>query len=197
MGAYLAAKSPASYKAVATLRLAGERRALTGDIEPSPELDRSADPILSLVELVRGRNVMGAVVDSLGLRLISLTEDFKTGKLENSFVSPEAAGGDTIQVNFYRNGVKAKHHPVRLERVARRRREQEATAPADQLADRGLNFPTDLRQLVYLRIDRPRQGSSPHDVALDQGGKARCQQGGTHTVKMIQEISKSLRPNKE
>jgi polysaccharide biosynthesis transport protein len=108
VGAYLAAKSPASYKAVATLRLAGERRALTGDIEPSPELDRSADPILSLVELVRGRNVMGAVVDSLGLRIISLTEDFKTGKLENSFVSPEAAGGDTIQVNFYRNGVKAK-----------------------------------------------------------------------------------------
>src|SRR5205823_9945011 len=96
-----------------------------------------------------------------------------------------------------RNGVKAKHHPVRLERVARRRREQEATAPADQLADRGLNFPTDLRQLVYLRIDRPRQGSSPHDVALDQGGKARCQQGGTHTVKMIQEIAKSLRPKKE
>src|SRR4051812_40438743 len=108
VGAYLAAKSPASYKAVATLRLAGERRALTGDIEPSPELDRSADPILSLVELVRSRNVMGAVVDSLGLRIVSLSEDFRAGKLENVFVSAEAAGGDTIQVNFYRNGVKAK-----------------------------------------------------------------------------------------
>jgi Mrp family chromosome partitioning ATPase/uncharacterized protein involved in exopolysaccharide biosynthesis len=109
VGGYLAAKSPATYKAVATLRLAGERRALTGDIEPSPELDRSADPILSLVELVRSRNVMGAVVDSLGLRVISLTPDFRAGALlEGAFVSPDAAGGDTILVNFFRNGVKAK-----------------------------------------------------------------------------------------
>jgi tyrosine-protein kinase Etk/Wzc len=51
---------------------------------------------------------MGAVVDSLGLRLVSISEDFRTGKLEKSFVSPEAAGGDSIQVNFYRNGVKAR-----------------------------------------------------------------------------------------
>ena len=109
VGAYLAAKSPASYKATATLRLAGERRALTGDIEPSPELDRSADPILSLVELVRSRNVIGAVVDSLGLRVISLTPDFRAGAmLDQVYVSPDAAGGDTIQVNFFRNGVKAK-----------------------------------------------------------------------------------------
>ena len=109
VGAYLAAKSPASYKATATLRLAGERRELTGDIEPSPELDRSADPILSLVELVRSRNVMGAVVDSLGLRVMSLTPDFKAGQLlDKVHVKPEAPGGDTIQVNFFRNGVKAK-----------------------------------------------------------------------------------------
>src|ERR671921_2526976 len=61
VGGYLAAKSPASYKAVAVLRLAGERQALTGEIEPTPELDRSANPILSIVELVRSRSVMGAV----------------------------------------------------------------------------------------------------------------------------------------
>ena len=35
-GAYLAARAPASYKATAVLRLAGERRALTGEIDPTP-----------------------------------------------------------------------------------------------------------------------------------------------------------------
>ena len=55
VGAYLAAKSPAAYKAIAVLRLAGERRSLTGGIEPTLDLDRTADPILSLVELVRSR----------------------------------------------------------------------------------------------------------------------------------------------
>jgi polysaccharide biosynthesis transport protein len=106
-GAYLASKTPASYKAVAVLRMAGERRALTGEMEPNPEMDRSADPILSVVELVRSRTVLGAVVDSLGLRLVSATPDFGTGRLTGAFVGPEVAGGDTIVVNFYRNGVKA------------------------------------------------------------------------------------------
>src|SRR5688572_5175541 len=59
-GAYLASKTPPSYRAVATIRLAGERRALTGHIEsPTPELGRSADPMLSLTQLVRSYSVMG------------------------------------------------------------------------------------------------------------------------------------------
>jgi Mrp family chromosome partitioning ATPase/uncharacterized protein involved in exopolysaccharide biosynthesis len=108
VGGYLAAKSPASYKAVAVLRLAGERQALTGEIEPTPQLDRLANPILSVVELVRSRSVMGAVVDSLGLRLVSTVPDFRTNRLETVYVNPEAPGGDTIFVNFFRNGVKAR-----------------------------------------------------------------------------------------
>ncbi|HYF38537.1 MAG TPA: P-loop NTPase [Gemmatimonadales bacterium] len=106
-GGYLAARAPAAYKATAVLRLAGERRALTGEIEPTPELDRLANPLLSIAELVRSRSVMGAVVDSLGLRLLSATPEFGTGKLENVKVDPKATG-DTIQVTFYQNGVKAK-----------------------------------------------------------------------------------------
>ena len=96
-----------------------------------------------------------------------------------------------------RDGVEAEQHPIRLERVARHGREQKAAAPADQLPDRGLNFPADLRQLVHLRIDRRRQGGPPHDIAFDQGGEARRQQGGAHAVKMIQEIAKSLRTEKK
>jgi tyrosine-protein kinase Etk/Wzc len=106
-GAYLAARAPASYKATAVLRMAGERKALTGEIEPTPELDRTTNPILSIAELVQSRSVMGAVVDSLGLRLLSATPEFGAGRLENIHVGPEATG-DTIQVTFYQNGVKAK-----------------------------------------------------------------------------------------
>ncbi len=106
-GAYLAARAPATYKATAVLRMAGERKALTGEIEPTPELDRTTNPILSIAELVQSRSVMGAVVDSLGLRLVSATPEFGAGRLEKVYVGPEATG-DTIQVTFYQNGVKAR-----------------------------------------------------------------------------------------
>jgi succinoglycan biosynthesis transport protein ExoP len=106
-GGYLAARAPAAYKATAVLRLAGERRALTGEIEPTPELDRLANPLLSVAELVQSRSVMGAVVDSLGLRLLSATPEFGPGKLNNIYVDSRATT-DTIQVTFYQNGVKAR-----------------------------------------------------------------------------------------
>jgi Mrp family chromosome partitioning ATPase/uncharacterized protein involved in exopolysaccharide biosynthesis len=107
-GGYLAVKTPATYRAIATIRLAGERRALTGEIEtPAPELPRTADPLLSLAQLVRSYSVIGAVVDSLGLQLTSLTPEFGTARLDQVWVNP-AASGDTIQVTFYQNGVKAR-----------------------------------------------------------------------------------------
>jgi polysaccharide biosynthesis transport protein len=107
-GGYLAAKAPATYQAMATIRLAGERRALTGQIEsPTPELGRTADPLQSLTALVYSRGVMGAVVDSLGLRLRTATPEFGTGRLDSVHVATEATS-DTILVTFYQNGVKAK-----------------------------------------------------------------------------------------
>ena len=107
-GGFLVYKAPATYQAAATLRLAGERRALTGQIEsPAPEVARTTDPLLSLVQLIQSRNVLGAVVDSLGLRLTSATEDFGINELDSVRVDPLATS-DTILVTFYRNGVKAK-----------------------------------------------------------------------------------------
>ncbi len=106
-GGFLVYKAPPSYQAQATLRLAGERRALTGQIEsPTPDIARSTDPLLSLAELVRSRGVMGAVVDSLGLRLVSGTEDFGTSALDGIQVDSQATR-DTVLVTFYQNGVKA------------------------------------------------------------------------------------------
>jgi polysaccharide biosynthesis transport protein len=108
-GGYLAFKTAASYRAVATIRLAGERRALTENIEnETPEVSsRTMDPILSLAQGVRSQSVMGAVVDSLGLQLSSATPEFGLGKVDKIWVNPQA-GSDTIQVTFYQNGVKAK-----------------------------------------------------------------------------------------
>ena len=108
-GAYLALKTPASYRAVATIRLAGERRALTGEIEnQTPEISaRTMDPILSLAQGVRSYTVLGAVVDSLGLQLNSITPEFGANKLDKIWVNPQA-GNDTIQVTFYQNGIKAR-----------------------------------------------------------------------------------------
>ena len=104
---FMVYKSPASYQAQATLRLAGERRALTGQIEgPAPDISRSTDPILSVLELIQSRGVMGAVVDSLGLRLTSITEDFGTSLLDGIEVDSQATS-DTIFATFYQNGVKA------------------------------------------------------------------------------------------
>lgn len=106
-GGFLVYKAPARYEAQATLRFAGERRALTGQIEgPTPDLSRTTDPLLSLTELVRSRSVMGAVVDSLGLRLASGTPEFSTSALDGVVIDPEATQ-DTILVTFYQNGVKA------------------------------------------------------------------------------------------
>jgi capsular exopolysaccharide synthesis family protein len=108
-GAYLAAKTPATFKAMATIRLAGERRALTGEIDnPEQEIAaRTMDPILSLAQGARSYSVLGAVVDSLGLQLNSATPEYGAGHLERVWVSPQA-GNDTIEVTFYQNGVKAR-----------------------------------------------------------------------------------------
>lgn len=107
VGGFLVYKEPASYQAQATLRLGGERHALTGQMEgPAPDISRTTDPLLSLTELVRSRGVMGAVVDSLGLRLVSGTPEFGTSALDGVEVDSQATR-DTILVTFYQNGVKA------------------------------------------------------------------------------------------
>src|SRR5947207_2363863 len=55
------------YRAVAVIRLSDPRRALTGGVveDPASADERFADPLLSLVELLKSRAVAGAVVDSM------------------------------------------------------------------------------------------------------------------------------------
>lgn len=172
VGAYLAAKTPASYQAIATIRLAGERRSLTGDIE-TPTVDpRTADPLLSLAQLVRSYSVIGAVVDSLGLQLVAATPEFGAGKLDNINVGREASTSDTVQLTFYQNGVKAK--------LANR----EARAPYGQTVDLGT-----VRFSVGSVPDVPNASFVviPREMATDwlMGGIAVSPRTGTDVIDII------------
>ncbi|HEV8178344.1 MAG TPA: hypothetical protein VGP44_11750, partial [Gemmatimonadales bacterium] len=67
--ALLVVRSPSLYGARSVIRIAGERRTLTSGVENAPQTDRETDPLLSAVQVLSSRTLVGAVVDSLGLRL--------------------------------------------------------------------------------------------------------------------------------
>jgi tyrosine-protein kinase Etk/Wzc len=125
-GLFLASREPTTYKASAMLRLAGERQTLTGVAEEAaPSLGRTADPMLSVIELLRSRTVAGVAVDSLGLQLVSLTPDFSVEDLAGVKVDPRAAG-DSVHLAF------------RSDVVSARRGERAVTAPYGQLINLGV-----------------------------------------------------------
>lgn len=105
IGGFLAVSEPPTYQAAGLIRLAGERRQLTGDVnaeDPKVDLGRTADPMLSLVELVRSRSVMGAVVDSVGLQLVAIDPNdpaFAATMLADVHVDPRM-GADSIMLDF-------------------------------------------------------------------------------------------------
>jgi succinoglycan biosynthesis transport protein ExoP len=108
-GAFLAYREPPSYQATAVLRVADERRSLTGDMEtPTPAISRTTDPILSLVQLVRSRSVLGAVVDSLGLQLHSLTPEFPITQVSHVTIDPRAPA-DSVVLEFAPERVTARY----------------------------------------------------------------------------------------
>jgi len=125
IGLFLASREPASYYAKATVRFAGERRALTGDNDEAPGLTKTTDPMASIVELIKSRTVAGVVVDTLGLQLESQTDEFPASALGDAHVDPRAAG-DSIQLTFRQNDVVAK------------RADRTVTAPYGQLVNLGV-----------------------------------------------------------
>jgi tyrosine-protein kinase Etk/Wzc len=125
LGLFIASRDATTYRASAMLRMAGERQNITGDEgDVSPTL-RSADPMLSILELLKSRAVAGVVVDSLGLQLVSLTPEFSVEDLDQVKVDPRAAG-DSVLVAFREDGVSA------------RRGERAVTAAYGQLVNLGV-----------------------------------------------------------
>jgi polysaccharide biosynthesis transport protein len=125
IGLFLASREPPTYHATALLRFAGERRALTGDDDQAPGTKNTADPIESVMQLIRSRTVAGVVVDTLGLQLQSWTPEFTTAELSNIHVDPRAAG-DSVILSFRPNDVQA------------HRADRTVTAPYGQLINLGV-----------------------------------------------------------
>jgi succinoglycan biosynthesis transport protein ExoP len=108
IGAFLASREPPTYHAGAVLRVADERRALTGDMEtPDPAPSRTMDRIASLAQLVKSRSVLGAVVDSLGLQLQSRTPEFLNSQLSQVRIDPRVPN-DSITLEFRPDQVTAR-----------------------------------------------------------------------------------------
>jgi succinoglycan biosynthesis transport protein ExoP len=125
LGLFLASRDPTTYRASAMLRMAGERQTITGEEGDAAPTIRSADPMLSITELLRSRAVAGVVVDSLGLQLVSLTPEFSVEDLDHVKVDPRAAG-DSVLVAFREDGLSA------------RRGERAVTAPYGQMVNLGV-----------------------------------------------------------
>lgn len=107
---FLALREPPEYRASAVVRLEDRRRALTGGIEDAIQLatePRTVDPVLSLIERLRSRQVVGVVVDSLGMRLKSASPDFSNESLVAVHVDSKAPS-DSIKLRFRKQEVVAR-----------------------------------------------------------------------------------------
>jgi succinoglycan biosynthesis transport protein ExoP len=107
--------SPPSYAARAVIRMASERQTLTSGVEDAPQTpERPVDPLLSAVQVLSSRTLVGSVVDSLGLRLQPLNgfsfdaplfgRRLPIGLLQHVTVD-STAPVDTLLLRFSRIGV--------------------------------------------------------------------------------------------
>ena len=123
LGAFVGMTQRPKYEATGIMRLALERRNLTG--EPDAELGRKSDPTVTAVALVLSRSVLAAVVDSLGLQLRPDPDLRFPRRLISSVKVDPTASGDSIYVRFTRTRVTAKLG------------EQQASAPYGQVLNLG------------------------------------------------------------
>ena len=97
---FLALREPRIYQAHSVIRLREVRPVLVGDREtPELALSRATDPLLSRLEVLRSRTLIGSVVDSLGLRLTAVSDEPLTSEVAGMKVS-EDTEADTLTVVF-------------------------------------------------------------------------------------------------
>jgi capsular exopolysaccharide synthesis family protein len=105
-------KQTPQYKTLATVRITDVPQSLTSGIGTPQEgvvdqmLGKSSDPLLSEMEVLHSRTVLGEVVDRVGLRMRSLTKGLRTGSIDvTAFPAPDVS--DTVKLRFGRTHVTA------------------------------------------------------------------------------------------
>ena len=97
---FLAFRETSVYRAQAVIRLSDVRPILMDEREvPEFGLSRATDPLLSRIEVLRSRTLIGNVVDSLGLRLVAMGSEPFTTQVLGMKVADELET-DTINVVF-------------------------------------------------------------------------------------------------
>jgi capsular exopolysaccharide synthesis family protein len=103
VAAWLAFTRAHVYQSQATVRLANQRSNLTGGLDAMGPAERvigpQRDPLLSQIEVLRSRTVMGRVVDLHGLRLVSPGAPGVEDALRDVQV-PVGARPDTFELTF-------------------------------------------------------------------------------------------------
>jgi polysaccharide biosynthesis transport protein len=149
---YLVSREIPRYRAESLIRLVDGRAAMTGLAETSASLPGSkADAILSQLEVLRGRNVLGQVVDREGLRLKATTNNLPPGFLSNVTVS-SAALSQPLRLEINNGKITAISEGNRV-----------TTGVGDEIAINGVRFKLDADPgvaFVDLEI-------IPRDVAID------------------------------
>jgi len=105
LAASVVLRDPPKYRATALIRLTDARRSIAEGIE-NPERGQSPDikPVYSQIELLKSRALVGAVVDSEGLRLRPKKREFSPTLLTRVQIDP-AVLADSFAMSFSPAGV--------------------------------------------------------------------------------------------
>ena len=166
VSALVVATGEPTYSARSVLRMASERRMMTSQVENVPQNgERTIDPLLSAVQVLTSRTLVGAVVDSLGLRLRPVApftigapligRRLAPGAIHDVVVAP-GTPADTFAILFKKDGV-----------VVRSRGEE---------ASGDFGIALELGPISVTVSERPAVGYTiavvdPRDVAIDEALK--------------------------
>ncbi len=194
------------YSARSVIRMAGERRTFTSGVEqPAQSLERPVDPLLSAVQVLTSRSLVGAVVDSLGLRLQPASRftaaapligrSFRRSSLRDVIVAADAPV-DTFALRFTREGVLARSRggevvaafgePLRLGPIGLTVFEYPRVGyTLAVLQPRDVAIDAALKKLKVV----PRPGTDVIDVKYVDSDPAQAQQFANHLARLFQAAS--------
>jgi|GEM_PF-378092 len=201
--ALLVVRSPSEYGARSVIRIAGERRTLTSGVENAPQTpDRQTDPLLSAVQVLSSRTLVGAVVDSLGLRLQPVSpytagapligRRFPAGAFQQVTIAV-GAPVDTLLFQFTEYGVVARSRGGEADAgFGERLRLGSVGLTVPELPPVGYTIavvqPRDIaidNALERLKVV-PRPGTDVIDVKYVDSDPARAQQFANHLARLFQ-----------